>query len=539
MARTVSGLALRISEIRFVRALNNGLMKAIPFILAGALCVAVFNLPIPAYQDFVRNAFFGQLAVIFDSISAATLSVVSIVVLIAISYNYSIDEPMVKNGTIHPLAPVITAFCCYIALFMSLEASGLIAISNPGRGGMFFSMLLALVVPWLFFAFLKLRMKIRPYRYSALDSNLLMRLSLRAIFPVTATIVTFVVFKVVVLESAPIEMLENAFLQFAQANLGKEDIFSVILTVLLMQLMWFVGIHGGGVVFDDIMNNATVHDVSSMFATQDFYFVFVNIGGAGALLGLLLALWLFKPGYREKHLANVSAVPLVFNINESLIFGIPIIFNPFYAIPFILGPALIAAIAYGAFASGIVPAMTLHVEWTTPIIFSGFLTTNSIAGVVLQLVCLGLAMLVYTPFVLGYRRSLIRHRKERVAAMQDAMTKAADTDGMSVIERDDIIGTTAREMSAYIHGCFELKVLPFYLVYQPKTDSQGKAVGAEALLRWKHPDYGVVSPIVLVELCDETGLSVELGRWITAEGMKEYKRWKERGIKDLRLSTAL
>jgi lactose/cellobiose-specific phosphotransferase system IIC component len=539
MSRTFGTTAIRISEIRAIKALNSGLVQTIPFILVGAFCVALINLPISAYQDFLSSAFSGQLTSLLDTITASTLNIIALIALFTVSCSYSSDEPMVKEGVISLWAPVITTFCCYLILFTGIQGVDFVAIASPGRGGTFFALLLALLVPWVFFAFLKLRIKIKPFKYSALDSNLLMRLTFRSIFPMVATIFTFALLDKAISNTIFFTALGDIFQQFAVANLGKESFFSVILTVFVMQLMWFVGIHGGGVVFDDLMMNATIDKTSSMFATQDFYFAFVNFGGAGSLLGLLIALLIFRPRYREKHLAKVSVLPLAFNINETLIFGVPVIFNPFYAIPFILGPVLIAALAYGAFALGFVPEMTTHVDWTTPIIFSGFLSTGSVAGILLQVVCLACSVAIYTPFVLGFRRSLLHHRAERIEAMQKAMTDAADTEGVTVIHRDDTVGNTAREISAYIHGCFESGVPPFYLVYQPKTDDHGKTVGAEALLRWEHPDYGSISPVVLVELCDESGLSTELGRWITAEAIGEYARWKQMGITDFSLSINL
>jgi EAL domain-containing protein (putative c-di-GMP-specific phosphodiesterase class I) len=276
-----------------------------------------------------------------------------------------------------------------------------------------------------------------------------------------------------------------------------------------------------------------------MFATQDFYAVFVHLGGPGALLGLLITLLIVRPGPREVHLAKVSTFPLAFNISETFIFGIPIMFNPFYFIPFVAAPMVIAALSYGAFALGIVPPMLIHVNWTTPIFISGFITTGSVAGTFLQLVGVACSVALYAPFVLGYRRSLIHHRAERIEEMQAVMRQAANDETMQVLTRHDVVGATAREVSAYIHGCFEANDLPFNLVYQPKVDKQGALMGAEALVRWHHPDFGTISPDVLVELCDESGLTTELGRWITAEGVREYARWKEQGIEGIRLSINL
>jgi lactose/cellobiose-specific phosphotransferase system IIC component len=503
------------------------------------MCVALLNFPIEAYQDFLHTAFSGQLANLLDAITAATLDIIALVVLLAVSYSYVKDELLVKTGEVHPLLPVITTFCCYTTMFVEMYGINSAAISSPGRNGTLFALVMALIVPWLFFAILKLRTKISPPKVSSLDSNLLVRTAFRVTFPMIATILIFVVLNLFVVESPTFDFLRTEFEHFATNYLGKEDFASVILTVIVMQLMWFVGIQGGGVVFEDIMMNATLSNASSMFATQDFYYTFVNIGGAGALLGLLVTLLIFRPGHREKRLAKISAAPLLFNVNETLVFGMPIIFNPFYVIPFVLGPVLIAAVSYAAFAFGMVPPMTSHVDWTTPIILSGFMATGSIAGVILQLVCLVCAVAIYTPFVIGHRRSLLRHQGERISEMQKAITKAANTEGMTIILRDDVIGNTAREISRYIHSCFESGEPPFKLVYQPKTDIYGNALGAEALLRWNHRDYGSISPVVLVELCNEDGLGTELGRWVTAKGIREYARWKELGLKNLHLSINL
>jgi EAL domain-containing protein (putative c-di-GMP-specific phosphodiesterase class I)/cellobiose-specific phosphotransferase system component IIC len=424
-------------------------------------------------------------------------------------------------------------------MFVEMHGIDSAAITSPGRGGTLFALIMALVAPWLFFTLLKLRINLRPPKASSLDSNLLVRTAFRVTFPMIVTILIFVVLNIFVVESSSFAFLTTQFEHFAANYLGKEDFVSVMLTVIVMQLMWFVGIQGGGVVFEDIMLNATISNTSSMFATQDFYYNFINIGGAGALLGLLLTLFIFRPGHREKHLARISAAPVLFNVNESLVFGMPIIFNPFYVIPFVFAPVLIAALAYAAFAFGIVPQMTSHVDWTTPLILSGFMATGSVAGAILQLVCLVCAVAFYTPFVLGHRRSLLRHQTERINEMQKAITEAANTEGMSIIMRDDVIGNTAREISSYIHSCFESGEPPFRLVYQPKTDLYGNALGAEALLRWNHRDFGSISPLVLVELCNEDGLSIKLGRWVTAEGIKEYARWKELGLENLHLSINL
>jgi EAL domain-containing protein (putative c-di-GMP-specific phosphodiesterase class I) len=179
------------------------------------------------------------------------------------------------------------------------------------------------------------------------------------------------------------------------------------------------------------------------------------------------------------------------------------------------------------------------VGWTTPVFLSGYLATGSVAGSLLQLICLASSTAIYLPFLIAARGFEARQRKERMSRLQAAALEAADNEGITVLVRNDAVGETAREVSSLLHGYFETDTLPFHLVYQPKTDKDGKVMGAEALLRWAHPDFGAISPVVLVELCDESGLAVRLGRWITREAILEYARWKQDGLRGLRLSINL
>ena len=93
-------------------------------------------------------------------------------------------------------------------------------------------------------------------------------------------------------------------------------------------------------------------------------------------------------------------MPGLFNINEVLLFGLPIVLNPLMLIPFLLTPVLLAAISYVAVATGLVPGTNVATEWTTPILLNGYLSTGSLSGSALQLANLVVGVLIYAPFVL-------------------------------------------------------------------------------------------------------------------------------------------
>ncbi len=136
---------------------------------------------------------------------------------------------------------------------------------------------------------------------------------------------------------------------------------------------------------------------------QGFYDAFLSMGGSGNSISLLLCILLFSKDRRHITLA-LSALPLViFNINELLLFGLPIIFNPTLIMPFVLVPLVSFVVVYGAITFGLVNPVSTIVDWMTPPFISGYIATqHSLSGVVLQVVVVIIGIVIYRPFYLHY-----------------------------------------------------------------------------------------------------------------------------------------
>ncbi|WP_080876029.1 PTS sugar transporter subunit IIC [Oceanobacillus timonensis] len=211
------------------------------------------------------------------------------------------------------------------------------------------------------------------------------------------------------------------------------DIFSPLVTVsnsygatlgmiLLMLILWAMGIHGMNVVssvvypfwMTNLADNAEAvrqGTEATGIVTEPFFHMFTHLGGSGATIGLAVFL-LFAASKQLKQVGKTVIIPSLFNINEPLIFGVPIVLNPILIIPFVLGPVVIVTINYILFATGILPPVIVQPPFTVPIFLGGFIATGGswLAGVV-QIVNAIIAALIYYPFFRKYDKQLLNEEK--------------------------------------------------------------------------------------------------------------------------------
>jgi PTS system cellobiose-specific IIC component len=124
------------------------------------------------------------------------------------------------------------------------------------------------------------------------------------------------------------------------------------------------------------------------------------MGGAGTSICLLIAIFIVGKRVDNRAKARVGIAPSLFNINEPVLFGMPLVLNPIYVIPFICTPLVLTLVSYFVTFIGLVPKTIAVVHWTMPPIISGFLATGSVMGVILQLANIAIGILIYMPFVL-------------------------------------------------------------------------------------------------------------------------------------------
>ena len=192
-----------------------------------------------------------------------------------------------------------------------------------------------------------------------------------------------------------------------------------LFTVMSISLLWSVGINSGGMVnsilrpfwLENQAANAQALNMGQKppFIITEQFFDMIWMGGVGATLSLSFVMMLFLKSKQNKALGRLSIAPGFFNINEPVLFGVPIILNPIMLIPFNIAPIVMLIIQYSAMAVGLVARPTgVIIPWTTPPILSGFFMTGSISGAIIQVLNLVVAGLIYLPFIIFIDRQVKR-----------------------------------------------------------------------------------------------------------------------------------
>jgi PTS system cellobiose-specific IIC component len=192
-----------------------------------------------------------------------------------------------------------------------------------------------------------------------------------------------------------------------------QGVGSAIVLAMLINLFWFFGLHGANIM-DPIMNSlylpaleANASAVQQGLAapnaiTRVFFDTYVHLGGSGATLALILAIFLVSRKRREyREVAKLSTPLGLFQINESVMFGLPLVLNPLMFIPFIIVPGVLTFTAWFATYTGIIPPTYVAIPWITPVGIGAFLATGgSLLAGLMALVNFAIATVIYIPFVM-------------------------------------------------------------------------------------------------------------------------------------------
>ena len=421
--------AAKLQGNRFMSAIKNAFTALLPLTIGGAFFTLILNVVLSTTTKGISLAklpgmdWLGQLSPIFNAANYATTSIITLgfVVLASIELGRS-------HGRDELGVPVI-GLSSFIALIATtavvtapeskevVQVAGVIASKFTSATGLFLGMFASMISIEIY-SRLANSGKLEISLPDSVPSNVVK--SFNVLFPGIFTI-TFMAILGFVFEQLVGYSIFDAITVFIQTPLQGvlTGLPGYIVIFMMTTILWMFGIHGTQVLgpiytasmllalsenTEAVLNNLPAPNILN----RAFISVFTIPTGAGITGGLLIAILLFSKREDYRTIAKISTVPAVFNINETMSFGLPIVLNPIFAIPFILSPAVSATIGYFLTKVGFATVLAYDVPWTTPPLLSAFLASGGhIPTVITQAIAISASILIYIPFVLLANKQMV------------------------------------------------------------------------------------------------------------------------------------
>lgn len=417
----------RIGSEVHLRSLRDAFATIMPLYILAGIAVLINNVVFPLFLsgDALASAQYWG-----NSLTQGTLSVSAILLCGVVGYCHAHNMGFKRD-----IACVVVALA---ALFVTMpqtvdvngeQVGGLFASGNTGTGGLFGAIIIGLLATMLFIKLagikkleINLGEGVPPMVATSFNIMIPMLLTL-SVFGLVATILQ-------VGFGTDVATLIKLFVQAPLQSLNS-NIWGVVIIYTFANLLFCLGIHQSaisGVLAEPMLTiliteNMAAYSSGGFAAIQPDHYMnmqivntFGLIGGSGCTLCLLIATFLFSKNKTSKTVGSLALGPGIFNINEPVIYGYPIVYNLPLMIPFVLVPDLFMIITYFATVAGLINPCVVMVPWTTPVFLSGFLATGGdFRAVILQVILVALGVFIYLPFMKVHERVVAQQVAEELA----------------------------------------------------------------------------------------------------------------------------
>lgn len=521
-------LLFNIENSSFLSMIRRALTMLIPMILVGAVAYAILHFPCEAFSHWIteEQTWISAFLEIVYQVTFGMLSMIMVVTL-AISYSMERSEPVDKM-----IFYIITALASFSTQLIGIEKDAMWNIL--GKTGYIVAMIVGLLSCALFSKLSRIeRISLRKY---TVGMDAVLANAIQSILPAMITVLTFAALQCGLLHISGGRDIYTLWAIVLERGFSKIEngYLSALLYTFLVHIFWILGIHGSHMMENVALENFSLIGGRVTFS-KSMFDAYVMMGGCGTTICVLIAIFLFAKKKRLRNLGKLALPTVIFNTNEILNFGIPIMLNPVFAIPFICVPILALTLSCGAAVIGILPSVCNKTSWTMPVLVSGYIASGSIAGAVLQAVVIVLGVLIYTPFLKMYEKIYDMRMQERISRLVDELHVYENNgENPDFLYRMDDTGMVTRTLLQNLKIAIRQKEL--FLLYQPQVDGDGKCIGAEALLRWNHQEYGFIYPPLIIYLAREGGILPELERMVFDTAISAIRQISDCGQKEFKIS---
>lgn len=403
----------KVNSNKVLKGIGGGFSSMMPVVMVGAIFTLLSSLNIGPYQTFITSIGLKPLLAIPADY---TTNMISLYAVFLIARAEAAVLGMDSRDSLSSGVIALMAFLIMIPLGVSgtdpdtgvaVNVAGAVNTTFLGSAGLFTAMIVGIVYPNLHNIFIKKNINIRmpdsvPPAIAKSFSALIPAIALSFLAVILRYLVGMTPF-------GSVTMLIYGLLKAPLTALAASP-FTFIILLVVCNLLWFFGIHGGMVatsVMAALYTELTLENLAAYGAGQALPNTIIfpawaaigNIGGSGCAIGLCLCLALFAKSERYKALNKISLPAGLCGISEPMVFGVPLVLNTILLIPMLVAPICTFLLGYGAMSIGLVPKMIgINVSVGTPILLSAFAAWADWRGIVLQAVLILVSTAIYYPF---------------------------------------------------------------------------------------------------------------------------------------------
>ncbi len=425
----------KIASFRIVRAIMAAGMACIPFTIVGSMFLVLNVIPQTfTFLEVFWNSTFLKIGDLYMLANKATMGILALYFCLVIGYEYTKIYADEEDLDVNPLNGALLSMFAYfmaipqlvmddgkmvlvnimkkdVNIFNGWEMSG-DGVSRLGTTGIFTAIIMSIIAVQLYRLCVKRQWIIKmPEAVPEGVSR-----SFTALIP--AFLVAFVILAFTgILVAFDTDIFKIIAVPFGFVVNLTSSWIGILVIYFLIHALWIVGIHGANIISAFItpivLSNMQLNiEGANIPFAGEFQNSFVVMGGSGATLGLCVFIAFLAKSEQLRVLGKASLAPGLFNINEPLVFGLPIVYNPFLAIPFFLAPMVSASIGYWTIKLELVKPIIAQVPWPSPIGFGAFIgTAGSLMAVLVSLICGFVAFLIWFPFIKIYDKKLVEQEK--------------------------------------------------------------------------------------------------------------------------------
>ena len=424
----------KISQFKIVRAVMAAGMASVPFCIVGSMFLVFNTLPMTftGLETVFENTVF-KVSDLYMIANTATMGILALYFNIVVGYELTKIEEEETGLKVNALNGAMLSVFAFIMTLPELvmQNGAMVLLSDQselvfnglrlkpfvyrlGTSGIFIAIVMAIVATQLYFLCVRRNWVVKMPETVPLGVS-------RSF---TALIPTFVIaFTIIILNGILVYFGTDIFdiigVPFTFVTNLTKSWLGIMVILFLIHALWVVGIHGASIIgafITPIMltnMNENIGGAHIPFAGE-FNNSLVILGGSGSTLLMTFFIAFCAKSSQLKILGRASAVPAIFNINEPIIFGMPIVYNPYLALPFLLAPMACGTLGYFAISSGFMNPIIALIPWPSPMGLGAFIGTGGdYRAMFVAILSAILALLIYLPFVKIYDNKLYKEEQAK------------------------------------------------------------------------------------------------------------------------------